>query len=119
VRTRRAVRDDLLPGDPGHPGPPGLAVPARVHHPAQPDRAGQAGYFAECVLGGMHGLAVDDLMTDLDLETDWGGELMRRFMLAAPGELERFIAAKAQAEFESSPAAAALQAKEAEWELSQ
>jgi len=57
------------------------------------DRAGQAGYFAECVLGGMHGLAVDDLMTGVDLETDWGGELMHRFMLAAPGELERFMRA--------------------------
>jgi hypothetical protein len=57
------------------------------------DRAGQAGYFAECVLGGMHGLAVDDLMLELDLETDWGGELMRGFMLAAPGELERFMRA--------------------------
>jgi hypothetical protein len=57
------------------------------------DRAGQAGYVAECVLGGMHGLAVDDLMTDLDLETDWGGELMRRFMSAAPGERERFMRA--------------------------
>jgi len=57
------------------------------------DRASQAGYFAECVLGGMHGLAVDDLMADLDLETDWGGELMRRFMLAAPGERERFMRA--------------------------
>jgi hypothetical protein len=57
------------------------------------DREGQAGYFAECVLGGMHGLAVDDLMTDVDLETEWGTELMRRFMLAAPGELERFMRA--------------------------
>jgi hypothetical protein len=57
------------------------------------DRVGQAGYFAECVLGGMHGLAVDDLMLELDLETDWGGELMRGFMLAAPGELERFMRA--------------------------
>jgi hypothetical protein len=57
------------------------------------DRAGQAGYFAECVLGGMHGLAVDDLMTDLEVETDWGCELMRRFMLAAPGELDRFMRA--------------------------
>jgi hypothetical protein len=57
------------------------------------DRAGQAGYFAECVLGGMHGLAVDDLMMEFDLETDWGGELIRRFMLAAPGELERFMRA--------------------------
>ena len=57
------------------------------------DRAGQAGYFTECVLGGMHGLAVDDVMAELDLETDWGGELVRRFMLAAPGELERFMRA--------------------------
>lgn len=57
------------------------------------DRAGQAGYVAECVLGGMHGLAVDDLMADLDLDTDWGGELMRRFTAAAPGERERFMRA--------------------------
>jgi hypothetical protein len=57
------------------------------------DRAGQAGYFAECVLGGMHGLAVDDLMVEFDLETDWGRELIRRFMVAAPGELERFMQA--------------------------
>jgi Protein of unknown function (DUF1631) len=35
------------------------------------------------------------------------------------GELEQFIAARAQAEFESSPAAATLQAKEAEWEIAQ
>jgi len=57
------------------------------------DRAGQAGYFAECVLGGMHGLAVDDLMTEVDVASDWGAELTRRFMLAAPGELERFMRA--------------------------
>jgi hypothetical protein len=57
------------------------------------DRAGQAGYFAECLLGGIHGLAVDDLMAELDLETDWGRELVRRFSAAAPGELERFMRA--------------------------
>jgi hypothetical protein len=57
------------------------------------DRAGQAGYFAECVLGGLHGLAVDDLMAELELGTDWGGELARRFTLAAPGEPERFMRA--------------------------
>ena len=33
------------------------------------------------------------------------------------GELEQFVAARAQAEFERSPAAATLQAKEAEWEI--
>ncbi|HVB82981.1 MAG TPA: hypothetical protein VNE82_23900 [Candidatus Binataceae bacterium] len=57
------------------------------------DRAGQAGYFAECVLGGMHGLAVDDLMTDFDLHTDWGRELTRRFTQAAPGERDDFMRA--------------------------
>ena len=57
------------------------------------DRAGQAGYFAECVLGGMHGLGIDDLIEELELETDWGAELARRFMVAAPGELERFLRA--------------------------
>ena len=35
------------------------------------------------------------------------------------GELEQFIAAEARTEFESSPAAATLQAKEAEWQLAQ
>jgi hypothetical protein len=57
------------------------------------DPEGQAGYVAECVLGGMHGLAVDDLMAELDLDTGWGGELMRRFTAAAPGERERFMRA--------------------------
>jgi hypothetical protein len=59
----------------------------------QLDRPGQAGYFAECVLGGMHGLAVDDLMTEIDLATDWGSELMLHFTSAAPGELGRFMRA--------------------------
>jgi len=57
------------------------------------DRAGQAGYFAECVLGGMHGLAIDDLLEELELESDWGRELARRFIAAAPGELVRFLRA--------------------------
>jgi hypothetical protein len=57
------------------------------------DRAGQAGYFAECVLGGIHGLAVDDLMAGLELETDWGGELLRRLEFAAPVEPQRFMTA--------------------------
>jgi hypothetical protein len=35
------------------------------------------------------------------------------------GELEQFIAASSRAEFESSPAAATLQAKEAEWQTAQ
>ncbi len=55
------------------------------------DRAGQAGYFAECVLGGVHGVAIDDLLEELELETDWGDELARRFIAAAPGEVGRFL----------------------------
>jgi hypothetical protein len=35
------------------------------------------------------------------------------------GELEDFVAAKSRAEFESTPAAATLQAKEAEWQMTQ
>jgi hypothetical protein len=35
------------------------------------------------------------------------------------GELEQFVAEKAKAEFERTPAAATLQAKEAEWEMAQ
>jgi hypothetical protein len=57
------------------------------------DREGQAGYFAECILGGIHGLAVDDLMTELELEADWGRELRRRLAHAAPGEPARFLTA--------------------------
>lgn len=57
------------------------------------DRAGQAGYFAECVLGGIHGLAVGDLMAEMELESDWGRELLRRLAHAAPGEPARFMTA--------------------------
>lgn len=57
------------------------------------DRAGQVGYFAECVLGGMHGLSVDELMEGIELEFDWGLELTRHFLRAAPRELELFMRA--------------------------
>lgn len=57
------------------------------------DRAGQAGYFAECILAGIHGVAVDDLMAELKPDSDWGGELARRVALAAPREPERLMAA--------------------------
>ncbi len=59
----------------------------------QLDRAGQAGYFAECALGGIHGLSVGDVMAELDLKADWGRELARRFLLAAPDEPDRFMTA--------------------------
>jgi hypothetical protein len=57
------------------------------------DRAGQAGYFAECLLGGIHGTAVDDLIEELEPDSDWGRELLSHLDAAAPGEPERFLAA--------------------------
>lgn len=57
------------------------------------DRDGQTGYFAECVLGGIHGIAVNDLIPELELETDWGRALLRRLTHVAPGEPARFLTA--------------------------
>lgn len=55
------------------------------------DREGQIGYFAECLLGGVHGVAVGDLMASFDANTDWAGDLARHFHRAAQGERERFM----------------------------
>jgi hypothetical protein len=57
------------------------------------DRTGQIGYFAECVLGAMHGLEVGDLLGDFDPESDWGRELARCITAAAQREPERFLEA--------------------------
>jgi hypothetical protein len=57
------------------------------------DRAGQIGYFAECLLGAMHGLAVGDLLGDFDPESGWARELSRALARAAERETERFIEA--------------------------
>jgi hypothetical protein len=42
------------------------------------DRPGQIGYFAECLLGGMHGLGMGDLMSGFEPEASWAAELARR-----------------------------------------
>jgi hypothetical protein len=57
------------------------------------DRAGQIGYFAECLLGAMHGIAVDDLLGDFDPESRWARELALAVAHAAERETERFIEA--------------------------
>ena len=44
----------------------------------QLDRPGQIGYFAECLLGAIHGLAMEDLMTGFDADAEWAGDLARR-----------------------------------------
>ena len=62
---------------------PGLAI----------DREGQVGYFAECVLGGIHGMSVGDLLAGVGA----GGERMesvsRLLRFEAEGERERFLRA--------------------------
>ncbi|MGH7780761.1 MAG: hypothetical protein ACREQR_13130, partial [Candidatus Binataceae bacterium] len=55
------------------------------------DRAGQIGYFAECLMGGLHGLAVADLMKEFD--ADSARELGACLRHAADRETERFLAA--------------------------
>jgi hypothetical protein len=54
------------------------------------DRAGQIGYFAECVLGGLSGICVADLIGSFDRGTAWGDELLTRLREAAADERERF-----------------------------
>lgn len=57
------------------------------------DRAGQLGYFAECLLGGLHGLSVADLAAGFDPEAEWAADLAERFRIGAEGERERFLSA--------------------------
>jgi len=57
------------------------------------DRAGQTGYYAECILGGLHGLDVGDLAPRFDPHARWARELAAHLGPIAAGERERFIAA--------------------------
>ncbi|MGB6091736.1 MAG: hypothetical protein WBG26_19740, partial [Candidatus Binataceae bacterium] len=59
------------------------------------DRAGQIGYYAECLMGGLHGLAVDDLMQEFDTGSEGARELEECLRVVAAGERERFAAATA------------------------
>jgi hypothetical protein len=57
------------------------------------DRAGQIGYYAECLLGGLHGVAVGDLASRFDPAADWARELEAHFARVATGERARFVEA--------------------------
>jgi hypothetical protein len=57
------------------------------------DRAGQVGYFVECVLGGIHGLGVADLVREIAMESELGSEVARRLAATAPREHALFMAA--------------------------
>jgi hypothetical protein len=55
------------------------------------DRDGQVGYYVECLLGGLHGLEISDLVRDLD--EDLAQALHPRFHHVVAGERERFMTA--------------------------
>jgi len=57
------------------------------------DHAGQVGYFVECILGGIHGLAVADLAEGLDPASPLGVEVARRVGAALPRERALFMEA--------------------------
>ncbi len=57
------------------------------------DRAGQIGYYAECILGGLHGLDAGDLAPRFDLDAGLVRELASHLGPLAAGERESFIEA--------------------------
>jgi hypothetical protein len=57
------------------------------------DRAGQIGYYAECLLGGLHGVDVGDLAAAFDAEAACVPELAAHLGPIAAGERERFLEA--------------------------
>jgi hypothetical protein len=57
------------------------------------DRDGQVGYFVECLLGGLHGLGVSDLIAGLSLARGLDLDLARRMARAVPLERELFLQA--------------------------
>jgi hypothetical protein len=74
------------------------------------DRAGQIGYYAECVLGGLHGVDVGDLAQGFDADAGWVRDLAAHLGPIAAGERERFLeatsidAARYGERFSSQPA---------------
>ena len=57
------------------------------------DHDGQVGYFVECVLGGLHGLGVGDLVAGLLLAGEFETEFVQRVASAVPLERELFLQA--------------------------
>lgn len=66
---------------------------ALSHERLSVHREGQIGYFAECILGGMHGIDVADLLVGLDTRAELASELAGRIALVAARERERFLSA--------------------------
>lgn len=62
------------------------------------DKPGQIGYFAECLLGGMHGLAIGDLMEGFDPRAPWAIDLARRVDAIMAHETGHFLSATSLAE---------------------
>jgi hypothetical protein len=69
-----------------------LAEALALEH-MQIDRAGQIGYFAECLLGGLHGVAVADLMDGFDPASQWGRDLLQHLARVAHSEHQHFLGA--------------------------
>jgi hypothetical protein len=57
------------------------------------DRSGQVGYLVECVLGGLHGLAVGDLIEEIAIGSELGSEVTQRLAATMPRERDLFMAA--------------------------
>jgi len=57
------------------------------------DIDGQVGYFVECVLGGLHGLAIGDLVEGMSVADGFGADLIRRLASTVPLERELFLQA--------------------------
>ncbi len=57
------------------------------------DLDGQVGYFVECVLGGLHGLEVGDLLAGMSPAEGLGADFVRRLADAVPFERDLFFQA--------------------------
>ncbi|MBV8452479.1 MAG: hypothetical protein JOZ29_09435 [Deltaproteobacteria bacterium] len=57
------------------------------------DHDGQVGYFVECVLGGLHGLGVGDLVAGLSLAGGFETDFVQRMVGVVPLERELFLQA--------------------------
>ncbi|HYA36084.1 MAG TPA: hypothetical protein VEF03_10720 [Candidatus Binataceae bacterium] len=68
---------------------------ALSHERLSVHREGQIGYFAECMLGGMHGIDVADLLIGLDMRAQLASELASRIAMVAAREREHFLSAGA------------------------
>ncbi|HEY6394732.1 MAG TPA: hypothetical protein VIX12_04885, partial [Candidatus Binataceae bacterium] len=66
---------------------------ALEHERLSLDRQGQIGYFAECLLGGLHGIGVHDLLADFTPASSTARALAEFFSTGAQGEAQRFMRA--------------------------